>query len=51
MNGELSVREGHQIAHAVKEEVLKGFPQVSEVLIHVEPEEELRVAQATTDRR
>lgn len=49
--GELSVREGHRIAHGVKEEVLKDYPQVSEVLIHIEPEEELRVAGATTDRR
>jgi len=35
------VREGHRIAHAVETEVLKVLPQVSEVLVHVQPEEEL----------
>src|ERR1017187_4465173 len=41
VNGELSVREGHRIAHLVKDSVLKELPQISEVLVHVEPEEEL----------
>ena len=43
VNGQLSVREGHQLAHKVEAEVLKALPQVSEVLVHVEPEEELAV--------
>ncbi len=47
----LSVREGHQIAHRVAEEILKDLPQMSEVLIHVEPEEELTVVGAAIDRR
>jgi hypothetical protein len=37
--------EGHQIAHQVhqvEDQVLKGVPQVAEVLLYVEPEEELR---------
>jgi divalent metal cation (Fe/Co/Zn/Cd) transporter len=29
------------IAHGVEDQVLKGVPQVAEVLVHVEPEEEL----------
>jgi divalent metal cation (Fe/Co/Zn/Cd) transporter len=39
--GTLSVREGHHIAHVVEDAVLKRMPQVEEVLIHIEPEEEL----------
>jgi cation diffusion facilitator family transporter len=41
VNGNLSVREGHKIAHRVEAMVLKTLPQVSEVLVHIEPEEEL----------
>jgi cation diffusion facilitator family transporter len=41
VNGELSVREGHRIAHLVEDSVLEELPQISEVLVHVEPEEEL----------
>lgn len=43
VNGQLSVRDGHHIAHKVEAAVLKAVPQVSEVLVHVEPEEELAV--------
>ena len=43
VNGQLSVREGHRLAHKVEAEVLKALPRVSEVLVHVEPEEELAV--------
>jgi divalent metal cation (Fe/Co/Zn/Cd) transporter len=39
VNGKLSVREGHSIAPPVEDEVLRGL--ISEVLVHVEPEEEL----------
>jgi cation diffusion facilitator family transporter len=41
VNGELSVREGHRVAHIVEDSVLEKFPQIAEVLVHVEPEEEL----------
>jgi cation diffusion facilitator family transporter len=41
VKGELSVREGHRIAHLVEDSVLKELPQISEVLVHVEPEEEI----------
>jgi cation diffusion facilitator family transporter len=41
VNGELSVREGHRLAHLVKDSVLEEMPQISEVLVHVEPDEEL----------
>ena len=41
VKGSLSVREGHKIAHQVKSTVLKEMPKISEVLVHIEPEEEL----------
>jgi cation diffusion facilitator family transporter len=41
VNGDLSVRQGHKIAHEVEDLVLNGLPQVIEVLVHVEPQEEL----------
>ena len=51
VNGQLSVREGHRLAHKVEAEVLKALPQVSEVLVHVEPEEELAVEGQKDGRR
>jgi divalent metal cation (Fe/Co/Zn/Cd) transporter len=41
VNGDLSVRQGHKVAHEVEDQVLNRLPQVVEVLVHVEPEEEL----------
>jgi cation diffusion facilitator family transporter len=41
VNGDLSVRQGHKIAHEVEDQVLNRLPQVIEVLVHVEPQEEL----------
>jgi cation diffusion facilitator family transporter len=37
VDGELSVREGHDIAHAVKSEILKANPRIFDVLVHIEP--------------
>lgn len=39
VDGEISVREGHSIAHAVKDEVRSAIPAVADVLVHVEPAE------------
>jgi cation diffusion facilitator family transporter len=39
VNGELSVREGHIIAHKAKEALLKSALRIDDVLIHIEPEE------------
>lgn len=33
----LSVREGHRIAHEVKDELMQQLPQIADVLTHVEP--------------
>ena len=41
VKGEMTVREGHLLSHKVEDEVLKALPQINEVLVHVEPEEEL----------
>jgi len=41
VKGEMTVREGHLLSHKVEDEIRKTLPQVAEVLVHVEPEEEL----------
>jgi divalent metal cation (Fe/Co/Zn/Cd) transporter len=41
VRGEMTVREGHLLSHKVEGEILRVLPQVAEVLVHVEPEEEL----------
>ncbi|HLQ66868.1 MAG TPA: cation diffusion facilitator family transporter [Candidatus Limnocylindrales bacterium] len=38
---EMTVRESHALAHGVKEDVQKRFPQIIEVTIHVEPARDL----------
>ena len=34
------VREGHRLFHTVEDEILRALPQVAEVLVHLEPEED-----------
>jgi cation diffusion facilitator family transporter len=41
VDGGLTVREGHNIAHDVEDTVLQNVPKIAEVLVHIEPEEEL----------
>jgi cation diffusion facilitator family transporter len=41
VRGELTVREGHLIAHAVADQVREQVTKIAEVLVHIEPEEEL----------
>ncbi len=38
VNGEMSVREGHQIAHVVKDRLLESLLPISDVIIHIEPD-------------
>lgn len=38
VKGNLSVREGHRIAHQVKDEILKEIPRINDVLVHIEPD-------------
>ncbi|OHX67706.1 cation diffusion facilitator family transporter [Flammeovirga pacifica] len=37
VDGEISVREGHDIAHHVKDSLKADFNEIADVLIHVEP--------------
>lgn len=37
VDSHISVKQGHDIAHKVKEELMKQLPQVADVLIHIEP--------------
>ena len=39
VNANISVAEGHEIAHNLKDAILKVIPQIADVLIHVEPHE------------
>ncbi len=41
VQGDMSVREGHRLSYKVEDEIRTALPQVAEVLVHVEPEEEL----------
>lgn len=41
VNAEISVKEDHDIAHNVKNELLAHFPEIFDVLIHVEPNIEI----------
>ncbi len=38
----ISVRQGHDIAHRVKNRLLSEFPEIADVLIHIEPFEVLK---------
>jgi cation diffusion facilitator family transporter len=37
VDGDISVREGHHIAHEVKRAIQKSDPRIADVLVHVEP--------------
>ncbi len=37
VDGGLAVREGHQIAHRLKDHLQHSIPQISDVLVHIEP--------------
>jgi cation diffusion facilitator family transporter len=41
VQGDLTVREGHRIAHEVEDRVLERVRKISAVMVHIEPEEEL----------
>lgn len=38
VSGKITVQEGHTIAHLTKNAVLENFPEILDVLIHVEPD-------------
>jgi divalent metal cation (Fe/Co/Zn/Cd) transporter len=37
VDGDLSVTEGHDIAHGVKNQLKNDLPDISDILIHIEP--------------
>jgi divalent metal cation (Fe/Co/Zn/Cd) transporter len=37
VDGDLSVTQGHTIAHQVKDHLRTNFPEVADILIHIEP--------------
>jgi cation diffusion facilitator family transporter len=37
VNGELTVKEGHDIAHNLQRALKNSFPEIADVLVHVEP--------------
>ncbi len=38
VNGDLTVRQGHVIAHALKDHLLQTLDQIADVFIHIEPD-------------
>jgi divalent metal cation (Fe/Co/Zn/Cd) transporter len=40
VDGKLSVVEGHSIAHSVKDKLKIDLPEVTDILIHIEPDSE-----------
>lgn len=45
VDGGISVRQGHALAHLVEDAVLCSAPRIAEVLVHVEPNEVLPMAE------
>ena len=43
VDGNITVSKGHQISHNVKNKLVSSFPNVSDVLIHIEPATEERL--------
>jgi cation diffusion facilitator family transporter len=42
VKGEITVRQGHGIAHRVRDAVRNSIPRITDVLVHIEPEGEER---------
>ena len=40
VNAEISVKQGHQLAHKLKDTLRKEIPELGHVLIHIEPDDE-----------
>lgn len=39
VNGTISVKEGHDIAHHLKEQLMIEIPEIADILVHIEPHE------------
>jgi divalent metal cation (Fe/Co/Zn/Cd) transporter len=44
VHGNISVSQGHSIAHKVQDTILHSAPRIAEVLVHVEPDEDDQLA-------
>lgn len=40
VDGQISVRAGHQLSHQLKDALLEAIPSLGDILIHIEPHEE-----------
>lgn len=40
VNGDITVKSGHDIAHSVKNNLKQSIPEIADILIHVEPHQE-----------
>jgi divalent metal cation (Fe/Co/Zn/Cd) transporter len=45
----MSVRQGHDIAHGVKNAILEHKPAIHDVLVHIEPADPERQLRITND--
>lgn len=50
VNPRISVSEGHRIAVAARDRVLKAHPEVLDVLVHIDPEEDLAESRTASAR-
>lgn len=41
VRGSLTVRKGHEIAHEVQNQIKRDIPEITQVMVHIEPEEEM----------
>ncbi len=41
VRGSISVRKGHDLAHELQNELKREIPEISQVMVHIEPEEEM----------
>ena len=39
VDGNMSVKDGHEIAHNLKDRLLQSMPEIADILIHVEPDD------------
>lgn len=45
VNGDLSVRQGHDIAHDLQDTLRNALPQIAQVLVHIEPHDSEKSAE------
>jgi divalent metal cation (Fe/Co/Zn/Cd) transporter len=38
IDGNMTMRDSHLLSHTIQKEIMSAFPQVVDVLVHMEPE-------------